>query len=102
MPKNVAKKGKPAPKKAAKRAKKSTERQLAPVYYRLHALLQTVRAVGQYEDQLCTLEHHLKQAGSLDGPAEAELRSLLDELPSGVLLQDLHAMRAVLEGAAAL
>ncbi len=88
----------PGKKAPAKKAKKAVGEQHPQVYYRLHALLHTVRVIGQYEDQLCTLLHEMKSTGAVDRKLHRELLGILDEMPSLAYQADLQTVRAELGG----
>ncbi len=66
------------------------------VFYRIHSLLHTLRAIAQREDQLCILMHHLRTSGKLNAGLSAELHEILEEIPADEYLQDLEALRASL------
>ena len=66
------------------------------VFYRIHSLLYTLRAIAQREDQLCVLMHHLRTSGKLNATLSAELHEILDEIPADEYMDDLHALRASL------
>ncbi len=91
-------------KPGAKQTKKTTAKsannvageQHPQVYYKLHALLHTVRTIGQYEDQLCTLMHAIKIAGAVDRKLSRELLALLEEMPSLEYQADLNTVRGEL------
>ena len=91
---------KQAKKNAAKRVKNTAAKQQPKVYYKLHALLHTVRAIGQYEDQLCTLLHEIERTGAADPKLHRELLGLLEEMPTVAYQADLNAVRGELGGAA--
>lgn len=65
-------------------------------YQRLYALLHTVRCIAQYEDVLCELTHELKTSGELTPAATAELRRILEKIPSDDFVADVDGVRAVL------
>lgn len=67
------------------------------VFYRIHSLLYTLRAIAQREDQLCMLMHHLRTAGKLNAALTAELQKILEEIPAEEYLHDLEALRASME-----
>ncbi len=82
-------------------AKKASVAVVQPVHVftRINSLLYTLRAIAQREDQLCMLMHHLRTSGKLSASLAAELHEILDEIPAGEYLQDLHALRVSLETA---
>lgn len=68
----------------------------SPLYYRLHALLQTIRVIKTCEDPLCTLLHAIQNAGATPPEVAIELKELLDLLPSSAFAEELHAVRDTL------
>ncbi len=74
---------------------------LPVAYYRMNALLHTIRCIAQHEDHLCTLMHEIKEAGHLGAEVSEELGVLLAELPAHDYLDDLSAAQTLLavEGA---
>ena len=70
----------------------------SPLYYRLHALLQTIRVIKTYEDSLCTLLHAIQNASATPAEVAGELKELLDMLPSSVYTEELRAVRDALHG----
>ena len=86
----------------AKRAKKqepAASAQHPPVFYRLHALLGTIRAIEGYEDQLCTLMHEVERTGTVNAQVSVELSGLLEEMPSSEYRDELAAVKKELEAA---
>ncbi len=74
----------------------------APLFYPLHALLETIRVIKTYEDPLCTLLHAIQTgAAAGSGPGklqiEHELRELLDEMPSAAYVDEMHAVRSLID-----
>ena len=67
------------------------------VFYRINALLYTLRTIAQREDQLCMLMHHLRTSGRLNASLSAELQEILDDIPADEYMQDLQALRSSLE-----
>ena len=65
----------------------------APLYYKLHTLLETIRVIKVYEDPLCTLLHAIQTAGKATPEVEQELRSLLEEMPAEAYPLELHSVR---------
>ena len=68
----------------------------APLYYKLHTLLETIRVIKVYEDPLCTLLHAIQTAGKASPEIEQELHSLLDEMPAEAYALELHGIRSQL------
>ena len=85
-----------AKKVAAKAAGKSAPRKVAAappeLYYRGHALLNTVRCIAQHEDRLCILVHELKRRGTVGPAMTKELRALLEQMPSEDYAVELRAL----------
>lgn len=73
----------------------SSDTQLATGHY-IHALLQTMRAIHQYEDQFCTLMHAIERSGKLNAAENRELHKLLDRMPGPAFQHDLEALREIL------
>ncbi len=67
--------------------------------HRLDTLLHTMRCITQHEDELCTLLHDACRTGRVSVALRRELRSVLQELPSGDYLDDLHAVQEAVEAA---
>lgn len=87
-------------KKAAKtgtKVAKSTKGQKPPVFYKVNALLHTIRCIEQHEDQLCTILHEIQTSGRVSEEISGELQALLEEMPSSEYQGDLEALRAALE-----
>ena len=78
--------------KAAGAPRKSTARPLPQLYYRAHALLNTVRCIAQHEDRLCILLHEMKRRGTVGAAMSKELRTLLGEMPAEEYAVDLRAV----------
>jgi hypothetical protein len=76
-----------------------TGRHQSTAYGRLHALLNTVRCIAQYEDILCEITHETKGSGELSALLMRELDEILDKIPSHAYMSDLYAVRAILVGA---
>ncbi len=62
----------------------------------IHALLQTMRAIHQHEDQFCTLMHSIERTGKLSAADSRELHALLDQMPADSFQHDLEAVRDTL------
>lgn len=82
---------------ARKKPAKTSKPQHPPVFYRVNALLHTIRTIEEHEDQLCTILHEIQNSGTLSKKTGAELRALLEEIPSREYQGDLEALRAALE-----
>lgn len=87
-----------AKKIAAKTAQKSLPRRpvvqaLPELYYRGHALLNTVRCIAQHEDRLCVLLHEIKRRGTVGAATAKELRKLLEEMPAEEYAVDLRSLQ---------
>ena len=82
--------------KAPKSTAKAPARELPEAFYRIDALLRTMRVIAQHEDRLCTLHHTIQRARSLDPDILAELQTFLGELPSHEYAADLAAVHAAL------
>jgi hypothetical protein len=63
--------------------------------HRLETLLHTMRCIAQYEDVLCELSHEIRTAGRVSNQASAELRSIVNNLPSEDYMHDLNSVRAI-------
>jgi hypothetical protein len=74
---------------------------LPAVYYQLHALLQTLRALASHEDDVCALLAHVQRTGRMPASARRELEALLDSLPALALEGEMSALWAELEQKAA-
>lgn len=59
---------------------------------RLDTLLHTIRCIAQHEDELCTLLHEARSAGTLSLASAADLRQLLEALPAEEYAWQLHAV----------
>ena len=70
------------------------------LFYKVHALLHTVRTIGQYEDQLCTLMTDIRNTGAVSTEVSRELLDLLEDMPSADYASELHALRRALDTAA--
>ena len=90
------------PKRSARKSAGNSPQPLpAPLFYPLHALLETIRVIKTYEDPLCTLLHAIQTgATAASGPGEPqvehELRELLEEMPSAAYVDEMHAVRSLL------
>lgn len=87
----------PVKKKAAE-----APRPQSPVFYRLHALLHTIHAIEQYEDQLCSLMHEIQTSGTVSDVVSEELRELLEQIPSSGYQDEVNAVRQALPPTVAL
>ena len=63
--------------------------------HRLETLLHTMRCIAQYADVLCELSHEIRTAGGVSNQASAELRSIVNNLPSEDGMHDLNSVRAI-------
>ena len=76
---------------------KSAKSEIQPVAaHHIHALLQTMRAIHQHEDQFCTLMHAIERSGKLNAAENRELHKLLDQMPGPAFQHDLEALRETL------
>ena len=67
------------------------------IFYRLHALLETVRSIAVYEDHLCTLLHEVQTHGTVAPELTTDLHFLLDEMPApATYLEQVEATRRTL------
>lgn len=64
--------------------------------HRISALLHTTRCIAQHEDQLCTLLHATENSKGLTAGLQAELRALLDTMPSHEYTDEMEAVRQTL------
>jgi hypothetical protein len=71
------------------------------VYYNLHALLETIRAMQCYEDDLCTLLAEIQRSGKLGPGVRRELTNTLQSIPAMRLEAEMDACFDALEEAAA-
>jgi hypothetical protein len=79
-----------------KSAKSSPKQSPVALSHRLHALLHSVRTIAHFEDELCTLLHATEHAKP--SPADLkDLRKLLSRIPASDYLDDLEAVRAVID-----
>ena len=69
------------------------------VYYPLHSLLHTLRALETHQDQICTLLADIQRSGKVNAGLRKELTALLNQLPSVSLDAELHAVWSALEAA---
>jgi hypothetical protein len=72
---------------------------LPAVYYPLHSLLHTLRALDSHGDQICTLLTDIQRSGKVSASLRKELAGLLHDLPSAALLSELKAVFSALEAA---
>ena len=77
-------------------SKTDTDKSL--LFYRVSALLHTVRCIAQREDQLCTLMNELKQRQTVPAGLSRELLALLGEMPSQAYADDFEGVLELLEG----
>lgn len=89
-------------KKRAKRKANITAPARKPqIYYCMHSLLHTVRAIAQHEDQLCCLLQEIKTTGAVSPALTHELRELLQEMAPAAYDADLAGVWLALEAEAA-
>lgn len=99
----AVKAAKKATKKPVKKAVRPVPKKIAVVRksedlpHRLDTLLHTMRCIAQHEDELCTLLHDARRTGRLNAALLRELRSVLEELPAGEYLDDLHAVQQAIQ-----
>jgi hypothetical protein len=74
---------------------------LPPVYYRLHALLESIRSLQSHEDELCTMLAGMQRSGRIGPRLERQIEALLHDLPALRLNAEMDACFAALEEAAA-
>ncbi len=65
-------------------------------FYRVHALLHTMRLIQEHEDQLCTLMTEIRNAGEVSPELQTELHALLEEIPAADLQSNVDAVRETL------
>ena len=82
--------------KRAQKSEATASAQHPQIFYRLHALLGTIRAIERHEDQLCTLMHEVESSGKVKQAVSRELLDLLDGMPSSEYQQELDAVRSEL------
>jgi hypothetical protein len=88
-------------KKPCTEAIATARRGLPPAYYQLHAVLETVRAMQCYEDELCTLLGQIQRSGKVGAGLRREILKTLRALPVMSLHAELDATLDALEEAAA-
>jgi hypothetical protein len=86
---------------ARKKATKVVAKNPAPaatalLFHRIHSLLETVRSIAGYEDELCTLLHAARNSDAVDADLNADLQSLLDGLQEQEYTEDLRLLREAL------
>jgi hypothetical protein len=79
----------------------TAQRGLPPAYYELHALLETLRAMRCYEDDLCTLSGEIRRSGKVGAGLRRELVKTLHSMPVMSLHAELDAALDAIEEAAA-
>ena len=73
----------------------------AALFYRLHALLGTVRSIAGYEDHLCTLLHEVQTQAAASPELTRDLHALLDEIPApATYMEEIEATRRTLSNCA--
>lgn len=80
-----------------KTAPRLPKTRLPSPYHRLHALLHTVRRIGEREDALCEMLHELKNSRGVSEKQAQDLRGILERLPSQDYLDDLHLVTDALD-----
>lgn len=88
-------------KKPCKEVDVSARSGLPQAYYQLHALLETVRAMQCYEDDLCTLVNEIRRTGKVNAGVRRDLLKTLHSIPAMRLQAELDACFEALEEAAA-
>lgn len=81
--------------KTKQASRKSTEAR-PPAFYRINALLHTMRSIEAHEERLCSLMNEIKTADAVSPEVLEELRDVLDSIPSDEYLEDLTALRRTL------
>lgn len=74
---------------------------LPAAYYQLHALLETVRAMQCYEDDLCTLLAEIQRSGKVGAGVRRDLLKVLQSMPVMRLQAEMDSCLDALEEAAA-
>lgn len=74
---------------------------LPAAYYQLHSLLETVRSMQCYEDDLCTLLAHIQRSGKVGAGVRRDLLKTLERMPVMRLQAEMDACLDALEEAAA-
>ena len=74
---------------------------LPPAYYNLLALLETVRAMQCYEDDLCTILAEIQRTGRVGSGVRRELINTLQSIPALRLQAEMETCFEALEEAAA-
>lgn len=80
-----------------KKIEKAAAERQPPVFYRINSLLRVMRVIEQHEEQLCTLMHDIKSSGAVSVGVAAELRTILEEMPSSEYREDLQAVKEALD-----
>ena len=88
-------------KKPCTEATEKAQRGLPAAYYRLHALLHTVRAIQCCEDDLCTLLTQIQRSGKVGAGVRREMLKTLESMPVMNLSAELDACFDALEDVAA-
>lgn len=79
----------------------SAQRGFPPAYYQVHALLETVRAIQCYEDDLCTLLAEIQRSGKVGAGVRRDLLKLLHSMPMMSFHAELDSCLDVIEKATA-
>jgi hypothetical protein len=88
-------------KKPCNEANLNAQSGLPQAYYQLHALLETVRAMQCYEDDLCTLLAEIRRSGKVGAAVRRDLLKTLNSMPMMSLHAEMDACLDALEEAAA-
>jgi hypothetical protein len=88
-------------KKPCAEATATPRRGLPAAYYNLHALLETVRAMQCYEDDLCTLLTQIQRTGRVTAGVRRELINTLQSIPALRMQTEMDACFDAIEEAAA-
>ena len=88
-------------KKPCNETSAATQRGLPAPYYQLHALLETVRAMQCYEDDLCSLVAEIRRSGKMGSAVRRDLLKTLHSMPVMRLQAEMEACFDALEEAAA-
>ena len=80
-------------KKQAEKQNIGQTKQHPLIFYKVHALLHTLRTINGYEDQLCTLLEEIKRSGEVSETVHRELEQILEDIPSHEYVDDLKTLR---------
>lgn len=87
-------------KKPCNEATATAREGLPPVYYRVYALLQTIRALASHEDELCSLLAEIQRTGRIGPRSQRALSELLHSLPAMSLHAEIEQAFSALDAAA--